>query len=290
MTKHTIAVHGATGAQGRPVVHAFLHAGYAVRAISQSGRTDGFEGSVTGISSNLLDVTVLANAYAGVAAVIIVLPGGASDDTAIKHAETILEALKRAQVPRAIFNSSGGMWDVPTGIPMLDARTLLAKDLNAAVPRSTVITPAGIFYDVFSEGWVVKRLVRDNALVGPAPAEAPMRPVAMADLAAIMVDLLKTDQSWPPHVVVSGPEDVTGAAFATAVAAHRGKPTDYLQISPVEHMQSVADGLSAQYAKNIGALYGPGARVPPPSAPGDDARFVTGTTGLAGFVASQSWD
>lgn len=290
MTKDTVAVHGATGAQGRPVVEKLLAAGYAVRAISRSGRVGEFEGPVTGFSSDLLDATELASAYAGVTAVIIVLPGGATDDTATRHSETILGALKLAQVPRAIFNSSGGLWDAPTGVPMIDARTLLAQNLSTAVPNSTVIAPAGIFFDVFSEGWVVDRLVRENALVGPAPAEAPMRPVAMADLAAVMVDLLQGDSSWPPHVVVAGPEEVTGEAFATAIAAQRGKPTDYLQISPAEHMQSVADGLSAQYAKNIGALYGPGANVPPPSAPGGDARLVTGTTGLAGFVASQSWD
>ncbi|MEM8976547.1 MAG: NAD(P)H-binding protein [Pseudomonadota bacterium] len=290
MTKQIIAVHGATGAQGRPVVHALLLAGYAVQAISRSGSTDGFEGSVTGFSADLLNVTQLASTYAGVAAVIIVLPGGATDDTAQRHSETILKALKRAQVPRAIFNSSGGLWDAPTGVPMIDARSLLAQNLSTTVRHSTVIAPAGIFFDVFSEGWVMERLMRDNVLVGPAPAEASMRPVAMADLAAVMVDLLRGAQSWPPHIVVSGPEDVTGTAFATAIAAQRGKPTDYLQISPAEHMQAVADGLSQQYAKNIGALYGPGANVPPPSAPGGGARFVTGPTGLATFVVSQSWD
>lgn len=290
MPQETVAVHGATGAQGRPVVEKLLAAGYAVRAISRSGRTEGIDDSVIGISSDLLDVTTLANAYAGVAAVIIVLPGGATDDTATKHAETILEALKRAQVPRAIFNSSGGLWDAPTGVPMIDARTLLAQNLSTAVPHSTVIAPAGIFFDVFSEGWVVERLARDNALVGPAPAEAPMRPLAMADLAAVMMNLLQGELSWAPLVVVAGPEEVTGAAIAAAIAAHRGKPTDYLQISPADHMQSVADGLSAQYAKNIGALYGPDANVPPPSTPGPATLLVTGATGLAGFVASQSWD
>ncbi len=291
MGQDIIVVHGATGAQGRPVIEKMLAEGHKVRAVSRSGSSAELGAGVEGFASDLLDVDVLARAYDGAAAVILVLPGGATDDTASLHVDTMLAALKQAQVPRAIFNASGALWDVHTGVPMIDARTKLAEGLADAVKQSAVVAPAGMFFEVFTEGWVLSRLKDTGELVGPAPADAPMQPVAMADLAQVMVDLLATssDEIWPSPTFIKGPEPVTGTAFAAEIASQTGKEARYLQIGPAEHMASVAQGLSPQYAKNIGALYGPEANVPPPAQHGSAARLLTGSTGLTAFVASQTW-
>lgn len=42
--------------------------------------------------------------------------------------------------------------------------------------------------------------------------------------------------------------------------------------------------------RSLGRLYGAGAGVPPPDAPGPGTRHVTGTTTLAGWIATQRWE
>jgi len=64
----------------------------------------------------------------------------------------------------------------------------------------------------------------------------------------------------------------------------------WTQVSPEEYLRGVAGGLGEQYARNIGRLYGAAAGVPPPDAPGPGTRHVTGTTTLAGWIATQRWE
>ena len=218
-----------------------------------------------------------------------VLPGGADDDVAVGQAEAILEALRRARVPRAVFNAGGAVWSSPPGLPFLDARTRLANGLPQAVPTAAVVGPATAYMENLSEGWVVERLRAGGELVQTARAGAPMSPLAMDDVASAIAGALVEDDP-PPRVVVHGPNEITGEEAAKAIAAHIGRPVWWTRVSPEEYLRGVAGGFGGQYARNIGRLYGPGADVPPPDAPGSEARHVTGATTLTEWVPAQRWD
>ena len=219
MSKQTVVVHGATGMQGRPVVAAFLAAGYDVQAVSRSGWKGPVPQGLTPFKADLMDASALTSAYDGAEAAIIVLPGGASDESAVRQAEIILQACEAVALPRAIFNSSGALWDKPTGVPTLDARRLLADGLETVVDEVAVIGPVGMFYEVFSADWVVDRIKESHLLAGPIPPDVPFRPVAMGDLAAIMLRAIQGGADlWGRRSFVVGPEEISGAAFAAALS------------------------------------------------------------------------
>lgn len=284
----TAVVHGATGAQGRPVVDELLAAGHTVRGVHRGGDPSRLPAGTLSVTADLLDADALTAAYAGADVVVVVLPGGAAPDVAVDQAHTILKALRNAQVPRAVFNPGGAVWQQPPGIPFLDARTRLAVSLPDAVPTATVIGPATALMENFSEGWIVERLLATGELVSTAPADAAMTPVAMADIATVITALLN-EPRVPARVVVHGPEQVTGTGVAAAVAAHLGRPVTWTVVPSAEYLAGVAAGLGDQYAANIAALYGAGADVPPPDPPPAGTRHITGTTGLREWASAQAW-
>jgi hypothetical protein len=183
----------------------------------------------------------------------------------VAQAEAILEALRRAEVPRAVFNAGGAVWSVPPGLPFLDARTRLAEGLPRTVPTAVVVGPATAYMENLSESWVVERLRARGELVQMAPPEAGMSPVAVDDVASTIAGVL-VEEDPPPRVVVHGPGKITGEEAARAISAHLGRPVRWTRVDPEEYLRGVAKGLGGQYARNIGRLYGAG--VPPPDAPG----------------------
>jgi len=279
-----VAVHGPAGAQGAPVLDALRRRGSRVRAVSR--------GPVSGVPharSDLLDVEALVRAYDGVDGVVVVLPGGAPDDLAVRQAETVLAALARAQVPRAVFNPGGAVWPEPPGLPFLDARTRVAQGLAAAVPRAAVVGPAGGYLENLSEGHVRRRVVSRGELALPAPGDVPEVRVAAADVAAVAVETLLADALPAARTAVVGPEALTGEQMAAALGRHLGRPVRYVQADVEEHLQGVAESLGAHYAANIARLYGPAAHVPDPGPPPAGTVLVTGPTTLATWLPTRDW-
>jgi uncharacterized protein YbjT (DUF2867 family) len=283
-----VAVHGATGAQGRAVIDRLLAAGHRPRAVARNPDPQRLPAAVETAVADAADSDALTEAYAGVDAAVLVLPGGAPDDVAVAQAEAILEALARARVARAVFNAGGAIWTRPPAIPFLQARSRLVAGLPAAVPRSTVVAPVGGLMENFSEPWIVERLRRTGELVQSSLPEASMRPVAMADIATAALDAL-TGAAPPGRVLVQGPAEHTGSGIAQAIGAHLGRPVQWTAISPDEYLRGVADGLGQQYAANIGALYGGHVRIDPPDAPPPGTAHITGRTSLQAWIPTQSW-
>lgn len=283
----TVAVHGATGAQGRPVIDTLLAVGHTVRALARNpeGRVpDGAEP----VSVSLDSVDELTEAYRGADAAIVVLPGGAEDSVAVAQAQNILDALAAAGVPRAVFNASGGVWNEPPGLAFLDARSVLASGLADAVATATTIGPATFYLENYSEPWVVAEIHKSGRLMQMFPPEAAAVPVSMIDIAIEMERILQ-DDAPPARVIVHGPGPVTGLDVIDAIRAHTRLDVEWATVDPDEYLGALADGLSPSYAENLRRLYGGGANMPPPDAPPAGTVEVTGTTTLADWVPTQQW-
>ena len=283
-----VAVHGATGAQGRPVIDRLLAAGHRPRAVARKPDPRRLPAGVEISAADASDADALAHAYTGADAVVLVLPGGAPDDVAVAQAEAILEALTRAQVQRAVFNAGGAIWTRPPAIPFLQARSRLGAGLPDAVARATVVAPVGGLMENLSEPWLVERLRRTGELVQTSPSDASLRPVAMTDIAAAAVAALLDDSS-PGRVLVEGPAEHTGDEIARAIGVHLGRSVRWTTVRPDEYLRGVAGGLGAQYAANIGALYGGGVHVEPPDPPPAGTAHLAGPTSLLAWIPTQRW-
>jgi uncharacterized protein YbjT (DUF2867 family) len=199
MTTNLIAVHGATGSQGRPVAAAFTDAGHDVRPLSR------------GTGADLLDRASLERAYDGADTVVLTLPV-VYDERVLTMADNAARAAETAGVRHLVVNASGPVGPERTGIPFHDARVLASE---AAVGLVTVLAPT-TYLENLSAPWSAPYVTGEGVIAYPVPAEVPMSWVATADVATAAVRAVDT--------AVGGWFALPGVTYTgTALAAELGE-------------------------------------------------------------------
>ncbi|MEU4624823.1 NAD(P)H-binding protein [Actinoplanes sp. NPDC023801] len=280
--KHTtVVLHGATGTQGRAILQRLLAAGHDVRAVTRRPRPD-TDPAVQAVVADLLDLDALVAAYTGADAVVVQLPLDFSAD-AVRRADTMLAALGKAGVRRAVFNTGTGLPPaVPIGVPFIDARVRLAAGLPGAVRHATVLGPAGPYLENLVAPWS-RSLIRDNGdLRYPLPAEAPVPWAAAADIGTeIAAQALAAAPA--PARIVAGPAPVTGPELAAQLTSALGRPVSWQTIEPAEYARMLAPHLGETVAEGIAAAYAH------PAPPPDPGLLTHGTTTPAAWAARQTF-
>ncbi|MFI7705166.1 SDR family oxidoreductase [Nonomuraea sp. NPDC049480] len=278
MSRSTVVVHGATGAQGSPVVRRLLAAGHHVRAVVRPTSAPGLPAGAEPVFADLSVPASLTDAYAGAAAVVVQLPLVFAADAAVPQAEAVLGALKGAGVPRAVFNTGGPPAAEPTGVPFVDARALLAAELPGVVDVAAVVGPAFTYMENLAAPWSLP-LVAAGEIAYPLPAELPVPWLALDDLAAVIAEFV-TDPAPPPLRIVAGPHALTGDQAAAELAAALGRELRWRAVEPGEYERMLAPHIGPEAAAGVAAAYTPPPPgTPPPPAP-DPALIRTGTTTL----------
>jgi uncharacterized protein YbjT (DUF2867 family) len=285
MSTSTVVVHGAAGTQGAAIVRRLVAAGHRVRAVVRRTPAGGVHPNATPVVADLLDPGALVDAYLGADAVVVQLPLVFAADTAVPQARAVLEALRKAAVPRVVFNTAAALAPEPVGVPFVDARVLLAAELADAVPRASIVSPASTYMENIAAPWSWP-LVGAGQLAYPLPASLPNPWLALDDLGAAVVDLLSAPVP-PPLQVVAGPQALTGEEAAAELALALERPVRWRTVDPGEYERMLAPHLGPEAAAGVAAAYVP----PPPGAPQapppDPAVVRTGTTTLRGWAARQ---
>src|SRR3954447_3352091 len=175
---HLVAVHGATGIQGAAVARRLLRDGHRVRAVAR--RPDGAPGCEP-FAADLLPADALSSAYSGVDAVVVQLPL-VFDDSALRQAECVAQALWRSGVRRVVVNAGGPVAPAAVGMPYIDARVALLAALDGGPFAVTVIEPIAPYMENFCTPWSAA-LLRDGVLAYPLPADVPIPWLALDDVA-----------------------------------------------------------------------------------------------------------
>ena len=220
MTKLTITLHGASGAQGAPLARRLLAAGHRVRAAVR--RPELAPSGCEPFPTDLSDPAALDRAYDGADAVVVQLPQ-VFDATAVAQAERVAAALGRSGVERAVLNAGGPTG--ATGMPYLDARTLLAEHATA------VVEPCGPYMENLAAPWSAAR-VAAGVLAYPLPAAALVSWIALGDVADRIVAALERGERG--RLAIRGPRALTGAEAASAIAGALGRPVRYRPVAPAE--------------------------------------------------------
>ncbi|HEU4425372.1 MAG TPA: hypothetical protein VFR67_22800 [Pilimelia sp.] len=272
MTKTTVAIHGATGTQGSHIARRLYATGHEIQPLG-SGSVD------------LTDIESVSQAYTGIDAVVVQLPL-VFDPVAITYAETLLAALAKANVARAVFNPGMPLPPAPIGVPYVDARVTLATGLPAAVDVASVIGPAGPYLENFLQPWSLRRVREQGELAYPLPEAAPVPWLALDDLGDAIAGALRDDR--PPAVtVLAGPEPATGDDVAAAVGAAAGRTVRWVHLAPGEHQRLLTPVIGAEAAAGVAAIYEQIAAAPPPPPPAEMLRPATTT--VRRWAARQDW-
>jgi nucleoside-diphosphate-sugar epimerase len=237
MPTKTIAVHGATGSQGAPVVAALTAAGHAVRPVSRAAGTD------------LLDRRSLEAAYARADAVVLQLPL-VYDARALEMADNAARAAEVAGVPHLVINAGCALPPEPIGVPFLDARRRAAA---AQVERVTLLEPTRLYLENISAPWSGG----DGVIAYPLPGDVPLAWVATDDVAGAVVRAIEASVAGRyalPGVTATGDE------VAAALGA-RWQP-----ITPDEFADRLRPHLGDHAADGTAAVYRMAAPAPTPDA------------------------
>ena len=236
MTTNTVAVHGASGTQGSALANRLRAAGYQIRPL-------------TSRSIDLTDIESLVHAYRHADAVVVQLPL-VFDPVALSYAETVLAALEKASVRRAMLNTGGPLPSEPVGVPYVDARWLLADRLPEAVESAWIFGPGGPYLENLLQPWSMRRVRERGELVYPLPGTLALPWVTLDDIGDAMAAALSG--VWETRVnLLSGPQPIAGNMIAEAVAAAADRQVRWVQATPDEYQPLLATVIGADAAANV---------------------------------------
>lgn len=221
-----IIVHGATGAQGSPVLTALRTAGLdAAGAGRDPSAVDG-----AAVLADYDDPDGLRAAYRDASAVFVHLPVGPPDHQ-VRIAQAVTAALADSPVERVVASTSGYPL-VPGSGP-----TLLAEAL-ASSGRSTALVVPRLFLENLLLPTVVGPVHEEGVLRYPIRADIPLSWSSHLDVADVAVALLR-DPDVEGRVEVGALPPLTGPDLAAGFAHHLGRSVVFEEQDPEDFGRSL---------------------------------------------------
>jgi uncharacterized protein YbjT (DUF2867 family) len=247
-----IAVLGATGAQGAPVVNALLAAGHPVRAL---GRTLAnlaplAERGVDTRAVDLADADALTRALTGVSAVFAHLPFVPVPKLIEAWSTSLVRALTAAEVPMTVFTLSGPAPSGPTGVAACDTKALAKQIVSDAQTPLIGFEPGGYLGNLLLSATSV---VDDGELRYPLPADHRWAWISTEDQAALAVAAMQRADLAGQWFRIG--EQYVGADLAAAVGDALGRPVRYVPLVPEDFARMLAPMLGEQAAAAVADDY-----------------------------------
>ena len=249
-----IAVFGATGAQGRPVVEQLAAAGRPVRAIARTPeKLRDLPPLAEPHPLDLDDRDALARALRGAAGAFVHLPLVPVEEILRAWAENVAAALLAANVPIAVFSTSGPVPPEASGAPTADSKRAALETLRRSGAPIVFLMPAlylGNLSAPFSAPSVVER---GELRYPPFPPEMAMPWVSVEDQGALAIAALERPDLIGRTLPIG--RRLTGAQLAAGIGEALERPVVAAPMTPDELGDAVRPMLGAEVAGAIAAEY-----------------------------------
>ena len=224
-------VHGATGAQGSPVLSALTTAGRS--AIAAVRHPEAVPDGIVAWQVDLASEASLASVYEGADGVFIHLPMGAPE-AAAAQARAVVEAVAQARPGRVVISTSGQIVDQP-GSPLQAAAdspimTLIDGVTGSGVP--TAVVAPRLYLENLLLPVVLDPACQEGVLRYPLPASFPVSWSSHLDVADVVVRLLRDTSPTTGTVGVGHRPGLTGPDLAAAFSSHLGREVRFEGITP----------------------------------------------------------
>ena len=246
----TYVIHGATGAQGAPVVAVLAAAGKSVIALTRNADTVVPGASV--VPASYSSVEELTRAYRGADGVFVHLPLGAEEDRRA-YARNIVAAVRAARPARVVFSTSGYAIEGEEGADEESAASILVTGLaDSGVPYA-VIAPE-LFFENLLLPHVVDGARERGVLAYPLPVGFSVSWASHLDIADVAAALFE-------HPDVSGVvgagqyPGLTGTDLAEAFAGRFGRDVTYEAAAPEDYFAVIAPMIGEGTAAGLAANY-----------------------------------
>lgn len=224
-------VHGATGAQGSPILSALTSTGRT--AIAAVRHPEAVPDGIVARQVDLASVASLASAYKGADGIFVHLPMGAPE-AAAAQARAVVEAVAQARPGRVVISTSGQIVDQP-GSPLQATAdspimTLIDGVTGSGVP--TAVVAPRLYLENLLLPVVLDPARQEGVLRYPLPASFPVSWSSHLDVADVVVSLLTDASPTTGTVGVGHRPGLTGPDLAAAFSSHLGREVRFEDITP----------------------------------------------------------
>ena len=224
-------VHGATGAQGSPILSALTSAGRT--AIAAVRHPEAVPDGIVARQVDLASADSLASVYEGADGVFVHLPMGAPE-AAAAQARAVVEAVAQARPGRVVISTSGQIVDQP-GSPLQATAdspimTLIDGVTGSGVP--TAVVAPRLYLENLLLPVVLDPTRQEGVLRYPLPASFPVSWSSHLDVADVVVRLLMDASPTTGTVGVGHRPGLTGPDLAAAFSSHLGREVRFEGITP----------------------------------------------------------
>jgi len=245
----TIAVTGATGAQGGATARALLDDGTRVRALTRTPSAPAAE-QLRRLGAEVAyadfdDSTALDAALDGADALFAMsTPFDADVDAETRQGIALLDAAAASKTIRHIVFSSAANADRGTGIPHFDSKHRVELHLRSLDIAWTVIAP-GVFMDNYTGEWTMSGL-REGCFALPLPADLPLPLISAADIGAFAALALRYPERFAGRRIDLASDRVTCSEIAAILTAACDRPIDFAQV-PIAEIEAHSTDLAAMF-------------------------------------------
>ncbi|MGX1970997.1 NmrA/HSCARG family protein [Streptomyces kronopolitis] len=244
----TVAVTGATGAQGGATAHALLAAGHHVRALTRrpnSSAADALRGLGADVRhADFDDCASLDAALSGADSLFAVTtPFGTDTATEARQGKALVDAAAAACLGHIVLTSAAHA-DRGTAVPHYESKYLVEQYLHTADVPWTVIAPAA-FMDNYASGWTLDGL-RDNTFAWPMPADRPLSLIPAIDIGAFAALVLQRRDEFTGRRIDIASDECTPSQIAEVLAVATGRPIAPQQV-PLAHVRTRSADLAAMF-------------------------------------------
>ncbi|MFI8518436.1 NmrA/HSCARG family protein [Streptomyces sp. NPDC085481] len=244
----TVAVTGATGAQGGATARALLAAGHHVRALTRDPASPAAE-ALRALGADVRradfdDRGSLDAALAGADSLFAVsTPFGTGIDAEVRQGKALVDAAVAARTGHVVFTSAAHA-DRGTGVPHYDSKDAIERHLYASGLPWTVIAPAA-FMDNYASGWTLEGL-REGAFAWPMPADLPLTLIPAADIGAFAALAIRRREEFAGRRVDIASDELTPDGIARVLAAAVGGPIAHHEV-PLDVVRRHSTDLAAMF-------------------------------------------
>ncbi|MFI2738634.1 NmrA/HSCARG family protein [Streptomyces sp. NPDC018711] len=244
----TVAVTGATGAQGGATARALLAAGHRVRALTRRPgspaaaalRTLGAEVR----HADFDDRSSLDAALAGADSLFAVTTFEAGVEAEVRQGRALVDAAAAARLGHVVLTSVAHA-DRDTRVPHYESKRAVEHHLHASGTPWTVIGPAA-FMDNYAGGWTADGL-RAGTFAWPMPADRPLALISAQDIGAFAALALGRREDFTGRRVDIAADERTPAETTAILAAALGRPITHQEV-PLAYVRTRSTDLAAMFS------------------------------------------
>ncbi|MEM9629994.1 MAG: NmrA family NAD(P)-binding protein [Pseudomonadota bacterium] len=254
----TVAVFGATGAQGAPVVRHALESGLKVRAVARDEtRIRNLHPEAEAHCATLDDEEALVKALDGVDAAFLHLPMPQSPEDPDNWMKAFFAAAHRVSLPLLVYTTSGSSGERYPSSAIIDGSTAGMKAVLSSGIPAIVLQPTIYLENLLVEVFL-PRLHGEGVLdYPPLPATQEVTWTSHEDQARVAVAALTRPDLAGRSFEIGTPGAVTGPELAGLLEKWVGRSVAFVPCAPEEFGQRIGDVLgSPATAFALTDLYG----------------------------------